>query len=99
MLIKLARAFTKDIQLIIKRKFCLRRIETPIVYKIRDAVLAEKHKIEEEEKKLIEEAKIKQGGKIKVLAPKQTISQNKTKTNKLNSQNSINNNFVRKDSK
>ena len=77
MLNKLARAFTKDIQLIIKRKFCLRRTETPIVYKIRDAVLAEKHKIEEEEKKLIEEAKIKQGGKIKVLAPKQTISQNK----------------------
>ncbi|CAI2364707.1 unnamed protein product [Moneuplotes crassus] len=52
---KLARAFTRDIQLIMKKKFCLRKVEEPTVYKIRDDIISQKKVIEEEERKREEE--------------------------------------------
>ncbi|CAI2382226.1 unnamed protein product [Moneuplotes crassus] len=54
---KLARAFTRDIQLIMRKKFCLKKVEKPMVYKIRDAIIAEKKAKEEEEQKILEEIK------------------------------------------
>lgn len=58
---KLARAFSRDIQLIMKNRFCLRKVEQPTVYKIRDAILAERRAVIEEEQRIldaIEKAKV-----------------------------------------